>query len=254
MQPQVSPFARKLTSFLSLSATEQNVLSDIHRRRRRFASGSDLVRQGDPNRAAYILASGWACSYILLPNGSRQIVDFQIPGDFLGLRSVMLSKSNHSVEPITPVEASEVTTNEIMGTFSKSPRLFKALFWAASRDESMLVEHLVSLGRRPAAVRTAHFLLELGARLGVVGLSDKTGYSCRLTQYHLADALGLTPIHINRVLRELREARMVTFQNSRVNFDNFDRLVDYAEFNGDYLDADYMDDAPPQRRSIAAAF
>jgi CRP-like cAMP-binding protein len=82
----------------------------------------------------------------------------------------------------------------------------------------------------------AHFLLELGARLELVGLGTKEGYLCPLTQYHLADALGLSSIHVNRVLRELREAGMVTFQNGKVTFDDRDRLVEFVDFDSDYLD------------------
>ena len=102
----------------------------------------------------------------------------------------------------------------------------------------MVVEHLVSLGRRTATERTAHFLLELGARLRLVGLADKSGFKCPLSQYLLADALGLSAVHINRVLRELREARLLTFQKGRVTFDNYDALVGLVDFDRAYLDHD----------------
>jgi CRP-like cAMP-binding protein len=110
------------------------------------------------------------------------------------------------------------------------------MLWAASRDEAMLVEHLVGLGRRNAAERTAHFLLELAARLRLVGLGDKKGYACPLSQYLMADALGLSAVHVNRVLCELREGGMVTFQNGQVVFDDFDALVTFADFDRAYLD------------------
>jgi CRP-like cAMP-binding protein len=110
------------------------------------------------------------------------------------------------------------------------------VLWAASRDEAMVVEHLVDLGRRDAAGRMAHFLLELGARLVLVGMGDRTGYACPLTQYHLADALGLSAVHVNRVLRQLREDGMVTFRDGFVTFDDYDRLVDFAQFDPSYMD------------------
>lgn len=105
-------------------------------------------------------------------------------------------------------------------------------------DGTMVVEHLVGLGRRAASERTAHLLLELGARLRLVGIGDKAGYACPLTQYLLADALGLSAIHVNRVLRELREAGLVTFQGGQVTFDDYERLVDFAQFDRGYLDHD----------------
>ncbi|MEO8245339.1 MAG: Crp/Fnr family transcriptional regulator, partial [bacterium] len=187
-----SPLARKLGNFVALSATELEVLDGLHRRRRTFVSGRDLVHQGQSNSSAYILADGWVCSYKLLANGERQIVDFQIPGDFLGLRSVLFRTADHNIEPVTAVEASEVLQSDLLQAFETTPRLATAVLWAASRDEAMVVEHLVSIGRRDAKERTAHFLLELSARLILVGQGTRDSFACPLTQYHLADALGLS--------------------------------------------------------------
>ena len=233
-----SPFARKLTTFVALSDSDLFVLSDLFRRRRRFTAGRDMFHQGQTDQAAYILADGWVCSYILLPSGSRQIIDIQIPGDFLGLRSVLFRTSDHNVEPITAVEASEVLASDLIDAFSRTPRLATAVLWAASRDQAMVVEHLVGMGRRNAAERTGHFLLELAARLRLVGLGDKTGYDCPMSQYLLADTLGLSAVHVNRVLRQLRESGYVTFHNGRVTFDDFDGLVAFSDFDRAYLDHD----------------
>lgn len=231
-----TPLARKLGAFVALSEAELSVLEGLRKRRRTFVAGRDLVHQGQSDQAAYILISGWACSYKLLEDGQRQIVDFQIPGDFLGLRSVVLHLSDHSVEPVTDIEVTEVHVSDLMKTFSDTPRLATAVLWVASRDEAMVVEHLINIGRRAADVRVAHFLLELGARLTLVGLGSKTGYACPLTQYLLADALGLSSVHVNRVLRTLREAGMVTFRDGFVTFDDYDRLAEYAKFERTYLD------------------
>ena len=143
-----SPFARKLTAYVALSPEDLDVLSDLFRRRRRFAVGRDMIHQGQADQPAYILADGWACGYIILPNGGRQIIDIKVPGDFLGMRSVLFRTSDHNIEPITPVEASEVTASDLINAFSKTPRLATAVLWAVSRDEAILVEHLV--GQRDA--------------------------------------------------------------------------------------------------------
>lgn len=233
-----TPLARKLSAFVRLSEMDLAALGDLHRRRRKFAPGVEMIYQGQSGQAAYVVASGWACSYKVLSGGARQIVDFQLPGDFIGLRSVLFRTSDHNVEPITPVLASEVTQRDLLNAFSATPRLAAAVLWAASRDEAMVVEHLVDLGRRSAAERTAHFLLELNARLRLVGLADRTGFACPLSQYLLADALGLSAVHVNRVLRELREEGLVTFQKGQVTFDDFGRLVAFASFDRAYLDHD----------------
>jgi CRP-like cAMP-binding protein len=233
-----SAFARKLEAFVTLSKVEVTALERLHSRRKVFPAGRDMIHQGQTNHAAYILASGWVCSYKNLADGTRQIVDFQIPGDFLGLRSVLFRTADHNVEPVTKVEASEVLAEDLLDTFSKTPRLATAVLWAASRDEAMVVEHLVGIGRRDAKERTAHFLLELGARLKLVDLGSTAGYACPLSQYLLADALGLSAVHVNRILRELREADLVTFQNGHVEIHDIDGLARLADFDKSYLDHD----------------
>jgi CRP-like cAMP-binding protein len=233
-----SPLSRKLSAYVRLTNLELSVLEDFHQRQREYPPGRDLIHEGEPNQSAFILSEGWASSYKILPSGSRQIVDIQIPGDFLGLRSILFRTADHNVEPITPVKASQIDAAALLETFEQAPRLAMAVLWAASRDEAMVVEHLVGIGRRNAAERMAHFLLELGARLKLIGKATTKGYTCPLSQYVLADALGLTPVHVNRVLRELREEGLLTFQKGEVQFDDFAGLVRFANFDREYLDHD----------------
>ncbi len=231
-----SPLTRKLSAFVALSDVDLATLEGFFRRRRTFQAGQEMIHEGKHNASAFILAKGWACSYKMLRDGGRQIVEFQIPGDFLGLRSVLFRTSDHSVEALTQIEASEVLASDILDAFAHAPRLATAVLWAASRDEAMVIEHLVNIGRRTAEERMAHFLLELGVRLRFIGVGDRTGFDCPMTQYHLADALGLSAVHVNRVLRQLRENGLVTFQKGRVDFDDIDRLKDLAGFDTAYLD------------------
>ena len=236
MIPSYNALARKLTAFAVLAPPDLAVLAELHGRRRKFAEGTDLVFEGQHDQPAFILTRGWVCSYKLTSGGGRQVIDFQIPGDFLGFRSLVLRAASYNVEPITPIVAAEVFLTDLLRAMAETPRLGTALMWAASRDEAMLVEHLVGLGRRNAAERTAHLLLELAARLRLVGMGDTTGYNCPLSQYLIADAMGLSAVHVNRVLRELREAELVTFQRGRVEFQDFDGLVRFADFDRTYLD------------------
>ena len=230
------PLLRKLGGFVALSDRELALLRELQRHRRAFSAGRDFVRQGHSGQSAYVLIDDWACSYKLLPGGARQIVDVQVPGDFIGIRSLLLRISDHSVEPVTDVTVAEVKASDILEIVSEEPRLATALLWAASRDEAMVVEHLVGLGRRSARERVAHFLLELSARLTLIGWSDRTGYECPLNQYLLADALGLSAVHVNRVLRALREDGLVTFRDGRVAFGNIDALISLTDFDPAYLD------------------
>jgi len=155
---------------------------------------------------------------------------------WLGLFLVLLRVSDHSIEPITDIEVMEVLAADLLDAFANNPRLAMAVLWAASRDEAMVVEHLVDVGRRNGAERMGHFLLELGARLTLIGMGNRVAYACPLTQYLLADALGLSAVHVNRVLRQLREAGLATFRDGFVTFDDYERLVEFADFEQTYLD------------------
>ncbi|MHC8494381.1 Crp/Fnr family transcriptional regulator [Thalassospira sp. SM2505] len=228
--------SKKLKNYIDLTDQELGTLAGMPGRSLMIPAGEDIVHEGQSGHRAFILQDGWVMSYKLLPEGARQIIDFQVPGDFLGLRSLLLRTSDHSFEAVTDVRVAEVKAHDMLSAFSSSPRLAMAILWAVSCDEAMVVEHLVNIGRRSAIERTAHFLLELGARLRLIGVGTAQGYPCPLSQYQLADTLGLSAIHINRVLRQLREQKLVTFQKGLVRFDDLERLTALAEFEMGYLD------------------
>ena len=174
--------------------------------------GRLLTHEGQSGHKAFVLQSGWACSYKDLSNGKRQIISFPIAGDCVGLRSVLLQTADHSFSALTDAVVSPVEGSHILKCITEFPRLGAALLWAASRDEAMVVEHLVSIGRRSAIERMAHFFMELAERPSLVGLATEAEFKCPLSQFVLADALGLTAIHVNRVLRQLRERGLLALQ------------------------------------------
>lgn len=124
-----------------------------------------------------------------------------------------------------------------MKCVAEFPRLATALLWAASRDEAMVVEHLVNIGRRSAIERTAHFFMELAERLSLIGLATEAEFKCPLSQFVLADALGLTAIHVNRVLRQLREQNLLIVRKGSVRIHNLNRLRELAGYQGGYLNS-----------------
>jgi CRP-like cAMP-binding protein len=229
--------ARKLNAFMPLSRDEQRRLGELQSRPIRVGRGKLLVEEGQTGHKAFVLQEGWACSYKILPNGGRQIISFPVPGDCVGLRSVLLRTADHSFSALTNAVVSPIDSSRILGAFNEFPRLGAAILWAASRDEAMVVEHLVSIGRRTAIERTAHFFMELVERLRLVGLATKSEFSCPLSQYVLADALGLSAIHVNRVLRQLRERELLTFRAGKVEIHDLKALGKLAGFRGGYLNA-----------------
>ena len=117
-----SPLTLKLSAFVALSETDLQTLERYHRRRRIFQANHELIHEGQKNHSAFILAEGWACSFKVLPDGERQIVDFQLPGDFLGLRSILFRTADHSTEAVTRIEASEVLATDIFDSFAEAPK------------------------------------------------------------------------------------------------------------------------------------
>ncbi|MGZ8886623.1 MAG: Crp/Fnr family transcriptional regulator [Halobacteriota archaeon] len=216
MDRNIGHLERKLSTFLRLSDLERQCLKDIQQSPLHVKAGRELTRQGESRHVAYILQEGWGCSFKDLQDGSRQVIGFPVPGDCVGLRSILLQTSDHAFSTITDAVVSRFEAPRILEIFNEFPHLGAAILWATSRDEAITVEHLASVGRRTAIERTAHFFLELSDRLRMVGLASETEFECPLNQYVLSDALGLSAIHVNRVLRELREVKLLTLQDRRV--------------------------------------
>ena len=227
---------RKLSNFIELSPAERTCLFEIQAKPEKIEAHSDIVHEGQTGHRAYILQSGWAYSYKLLPDGGRQVITFSLPGDIMGLRSVLLRTSDHSFASVSDVTISSIAVPRMIRVFSEFPRLATAMLWAVSRDEAVMVEHLVGIGRRNAIERMSHFFLELGQRLQLVGMASDTKFECPLNQYLLADALGLTAIHVNRVLRQLREQELITLKAHHVVIEDVKGLMKLAGFDNAYLD------------------
>jgi CRP-like cAMP-binding protein len=233
-----TPLVKKLSTFVRLLPDEVACLAELQSRRRAVAPLTEIVHEGQTDHRAWILQEGWANCYKLVPNGGRQIISFPLPGDFMGLRSVLLQTSDHSFASLTDAVISEISPQRMMEIFHEFPRVATAVLWATSRDEAMVVEHLVNIGRRSAIERLAHLFLELGQRLKLVGLITSTGFACPLNQYVLADALGLTAIHVNRVLRQLRERGLITVKAQQVIIHDLDGLRELAGYDSAYLNHD----------------
>jgi CRP-like cAMP-binding protein len=232
-----SALSRKLNKFLPLSPDEMKCLAEMQSTPVKVKKGKQLTHEGQTGHKAFVLQSGWACSFKDLKNGARQIISFPIAGDCVGLRSVLLKTADHSFSALTDAVVSPVERTHLMQSVTKFPRLGAALLWAASRDEAMVVEHLVNIGRRTATERTAHFFMELAERLSLVGLATEATFRCPLSQFVLADALGLTAIHVNRVLRLLREQKLLTMKKGEVHIHDLNGLRKLAGFQGGYLNA-----------------
>ena len=235
--PNDSVLTKKLNTFIPLSRDEKNCLAAMQLNPITMKRGSQLIQEGQTGHKAFILQSGWACSYKDLRNGARQIISFPIAGDCVGLRSVLLRTADHSFSTLTEAVVCPVKGDHISKCVTQFPRLGAALLWAASRDEAMVVEHLVNIGRRSAIERTAHFFMELAERLHLVGHATEAEFKCPLSQFVIADALGLTAIHVNRVLRQLRERELLSLIKGTVFVHDLNGLRELSGFQSGYMNS-----------------
>ncbi len=236
VQHEGGPLARKLGQYTTLSGAELEVIARLEGQVQTIERHDELFEEGDDGKQCYVVIDGWAACSKLLPDGRRQIINFMIRGDFLGLRSVLLRVSDHTVTALTELRVGMFSAAALRDILADHPRLATAIFWALSRDEAIVVEHLVNVGRRNALERLAHLIIELGERLKLAGLATDDGYDCPLRQEDFADALGLTTVHVNRSLRQLRERQLVSLVNRRMQIRDLRGLAELAHFDDDYLD------------------
>ncbi len=252
-----NPLARKLALFAPLSAVDRAVLDALTTGEQDHPAGTDLVREGMAPRPVFLLKQGMAVRYRSLPDGGRQIMTFLIPGDLCDPHMFLLGAMDHSIGAITDVRVAPILREALMDTFTAHPRISAALWWSSLQEEAMLRERIVSLGRRDARGRIAYLLCELLWRHAAMGLAAHDTFRLPLTQTDLGDALGLTPVHVNRVLKDFRQRGLIAIQRRMLCVLDPDGLQDTAAFNKDYLHLGgaspevvrYFDRLEDQRRS-----
>ena len=232
-----SVLAKKLTTFFRLSPAELNGLPELQVQTTTVKRGRQLIHEGQTGHKVFVLQAGWACSYKTFPVAAVRSSRFRLRETASACAvSCCEPRTIHS-KPSRILWSVSVDGSRMLETFSEFPRLGTAILWAASRDEAMVVEHLVSVGRRSAIERTAHFFMELAERLNLVGMATEAEFACPLSQYVLADALGLSAIHVNRVLRQLRERELLAVRGGKVIIHDLNGLRTLAGFQGGYLNA-----------------
>lgn len=234
---RLSPaFRAKFEMFAPLDADESAVLSALFARRVRLEPHAEPVVEGTPSTTVYLVESGWGMRYKLLSDGRRQIVNFVLPGDFVGLRSSLFGIQNQTVETLTATTAAAIPSAQIMDLFRTHPKIAAAVSWSSAREEAMMADHIVRLGRRNAYERMSHLLLELLRRLQAAGLAGDRAFDLPVTQETLGDFLGLSVVHVNRTLRRLREEKLIAQENGRLSLLDIARLEAIADFESPYLD------------------
>ncbi len=223
--------ARDWTVCSSLTDDELTVIEGIKLGNRDYPAGADFLRQGEPQREVFTLLHGWAMRYSLLSDGSRQIIDFCLPGAFIGFQPDSESPKGYAAQAITDIKVCALPQNGLMGMLSQTPNMAVRLACIAYRDQVSTARHLANLGRRLARGRVANLLMELFVRVRMRSAEAASeAILLPLTQELIGDALGLTSVHVNRTLRGLREDKIVNLQGGTLRILDPDRLAEEAGF------------------------
>ena len=228
-------FVRKLQGLAALGDADVARVEAASTKSRAVPPRYDLIREGDKPAAVFVMLEGWACRYKVLDDGSRQIMAFLLPGDFCDLHVGVLDEMDHSIGTLTDCRVATVAREAMDALLEASPALTHALWRSQLVDEAVMRAWIVSMGRRDSLERVAHLMLELWARMKDVGLTDDGRCEMPLTQTVIADALGLTPVHVNRVLRTLRERGLMELGAGTLAILKPRELVGVAGFDDNYL-------------------
>ena len=226
---------RKLESFLELTDEDRGALNALVPRFRQVGPRTDLIQEGDAPEFVYLILDGYACRYKVLPDGQRQIMAYLLPGDFCDLNVFILDQMDHSIATISPCQVVEIPRQSIETVMADRPRINQALWGCALVDEAVLREWLVNVGGRPANQRISHLLCELLLRLEAVGRVTGNSYDFPFTQADIADTMGLSNVHVNRTIQELRAMGLIELKRRSLTILDVDRLKAYCGFNPNYL-------------------
>ena len=231
----VNRFVQKLSGLAELTLGDVSALKAATARPRRYVARQDLIREGDEPGPMFVMLEGWACRYKILPSGTRQIMAFLMPGDACDLHIKLLAEMDHSIQAITTASVATVTRAEMQGMMDGHPNIASAMYSAQLVDEGIMRAWIVSMGRRGATERVAHLICELYLRARNIGLTGDGAFALPLSQLVLADALGMTAVHINRVFKELRLAGAMALKRGSVTILDPVKLVQIAGFDENYL-------------------
>ncbi len=231
----VHPVIRKLEAIEPLTDEERHRIAGLVHNVGHVARRADIITDGESPEYVHLILDGWAARYKILRDGSRRITAFLIPGDFCDLHITILDAMDHDIVALTDCSIAYVEQSAIDALTRSTPSLTRALWRATLVDEAVLRQWLVNAGRRNAFEAVAHLLCELHLRMKLVGLAEDDVLSLPLTQEELADAIGMTPVHINRTLQRLRKGGLIALNGGTLHVLDVEALRRACDFDSAYL-------------------
>jgi CRP-like cAMP-binding protein len=218
-----------------LSAAERDILLTMAARERSVPAKEDIVREGTRPQDSCLVLSGLSARYHILADGRRQITAIHVRGDFVDLHSLLLGTMDHGVVALTDCRVAFVPHAVLRDITETQPHLTRLLWLLTLIDAAIHRRWIVAAGRLQAPGQLAHLICELYTRLDLVGAASNLSFEFPVSQVELSDALGLSSVHVNRTLRELRDRGLITWENSQVTITNWAGLKACAEFDPTYL-------------------
>jgi len=225
----------KLERAVALSDDDRSSLLAIFSDTRYFEKGRDILREGEQPEHLHVLIDGWACHRVTLVDGSRQTTSFLMPDDFCNGETTLLKRLDHGVVALTPVTIGTATRQRLIALLLDRPNVARAFWQTTLVDAAVLRTWLVNIAHRDSYRRIAHLMCEFHTRLSCLGLVSGSTCVVPLTQEQLGNALGLTPIHVNRMLRRLRDEGLMEFRKRILTLHNLAALHQVANFDSSYL-------------------
>ena len=223
---------RPLPAFREFDKQELSFISTFKRGELAVDKGATVLVEGSHSAHLYTVLSGWAFRYKLLPDGRRQILNFSMPGDLIGLQGSLMGEMQHSVEALSPMLLCVFERDQLQDLYRNHPGLAYDITWIASREERMLDENLLSIGRRSAIERAAYLIAFIGSRAKVVGLNGKQSLRIPITQQHIADTLGLSLVHTNKTIRRLMDRKLIVWRDGGCEVIDNEALKQLAGWEG----------------------
>jgi CRP-like cAMP-binding protein len=227
--------ARKLQLWHEFQADEEEAVLRLPHHVARLGAGDYIVEQGAAAEQACVLLSGYVCRQKLTSEGTRSISAVHMRGDIVDLQNSLLGCADHSVQALTQSEVALIPREAIVELAFRSPKIGLAMWYDTLVDASIFREWLLNLGRRDAQTRIAHLICEFGVRLESLGLGDRSSYEFPMTQEQLADATGLTNVHVNRSIKELEARGLITRTKRYIVVANWPNLQQAGDFDDAYL-------------------
>ena len=235
LHPHTHTLITKMASIVSLTPEEQAALQRLPMQVQTLKADQDIVREGDRPSRCCLIIEGFAARYGVTEEGKRQIYAFHIAGEVPDLQSLHIETMDHSLQTITPCQVGFIQHEAIQDLCSRYPRLAAALWRETLIDGAIFRAWIKNLGRHEASAHMAHFLCEIMSRLNAIGRVEKLSCAWPFTQSEMGDALGLSVVHVNRVLQEIRGAGLITLTRDRLTVLDWDRLAALGEFDPLYL-------------------